>query len=77
MISKTAEYALRAVVYLSEIGGNAATAQQIAGVTMAAEEAVVFFFVVKPANILIARSRREPPADSPWSMADCRLRFQH
>lgn len=25
--------------------------------------AVVFFFVVKPANMLIARSRREPPAD--------------
>jgi large conductance mechanosensitive channel len=25
--------------------------------------AVIFFFVVKPMNILIARSRKEPPAD--------------
>jgi Rrf2 family protein len=33
MISQTAEYALRAIVYLAAQGGDARTAQQIAGVT--------------------------------------------
>jgi len=32
-------------------------------VTFAIVAAVVFFFVVKPVNALISRSRREPPSD--------------
>jgi large conductance mechanosensitive channel len=41
-------------------------------VTFAIVAAVVFFFVVKPVNALISRSRREPPSDpTTWKCPEC------